>query len=102
MNGDLISRSVLLESMRNVVFENVPVEYQPDVQAACDAFEAVAKNVPAMDAEPVRHGRWEPNENRNSWYRDVVFCSECGAENGVRETKYCPNCGAKMEERQNV
>lgn len=53
MNGDLISRSMLLESMGNVVFKNVPVEHQPYVQAACDAFKAVAKNVSTVDAVEV-------------------------------------------------
>ena len=50
MNEDLISRSALLESMNAVVFRNVPVEHQPYVYAACEAFDAVTKTAPAIDA----------------------------------------------------
>ena len=58
---------------------------------------------PAVDAEPVRHGKWlkirqsfvNPNKFRN------YFCSECGLEldEHIRsKPNYCPNCGAKMDE----
>ena len=95
--GDLISRSVLLESMGNVVFKNVPVEHQPYVQAVCDAFEAVAKNVSTVDAEPVRHERWT-HLGGDEW-----CCTGCGEVihtegSWERPTKkYCHECGAKMD-----
>lgn len=49
---------------------------------------------PAVDAEPVRHGKWEII-NRNE-----ARCSECkiirniGTQTGWN---FCPNCGAKMD-----
>lgn len=50
-----------------------------------------------IDAEPVRHGKW----NRNN----IVYmeCSECGwlyeYYLGLEEEwNYCPHCGAKMDE----
>lgn len=55
-----------------------------------------------IDAEPVKHGRWEEIEDFDgeSHWR----CSACGeewwfeiggpVENG---SNYCPNCGAKMD-----
>ena len=63
---------------------------------------------PTVDAEPVRHGRWE--------YVDYgglgnYHCSNCRAisrtqYNGLelipKLSKYCPNCGAKMDlEKEN-
>lgn len=49
-----------------------------------------------VDAEPVRHGWWEPmrvSSGRNSWR-----CSECGRRaRGKRENlPYC-HCGTKMD-----
>lgn len=56
---------------------------------------------PTIDAEPVRHGRWE-----DSLVRDWR-CSECGEKiEKVRKVdgycyddkpNYCPNCGVKMD-----
>lgn len=100
--GDLISRSVLLESMGNVVFKNVPVAHQPYVQAACDAYGAVAKNVPAVNAEPVRHGKWVRHKPNGAIW--TLKCSECGwIDNRITlnaKFNYCPNCGAKMDKEE--
>ena len=27
----------------------------------------------------------------------VIYCSECGFELRINDTKFCPNCGARME-----
>lgn len=48
---------------------------------------------PTIDAEPVRHGRWEEYEIPH-----IICCSECDWGTGVDErSNYCPNCGAKMD-----
>lgn len=58
---------------------------------------------PTIDAEPIRHGRWE--DNKVAFY---LKCSECGAtvrknlydvflDCDIRDLNYCPHCGAKME-----
>lgn len=72
--------------------------------------EMVVADTPAVDAEPVRHGRWmpyyEPMEcfvdvYLNTEIRDVQvgwICSECGRyeQHGTtEEMPYC-HCGAKM------
>ena len=97
-NNDLISRSALLDSfdVANVT------EYD---ESGCGyVYKAVPletiKNAPAVDAEPVRHGRWE--KRKNCLWR----CSECGQippydvigdDVSYWECQYCPNCGAKMD-----
>lgn len=40
---------------------------------------------PAVDADPVRHGRWEHG----------MHCPYCGQVD-LAKPNYCPNCGAKM------
>lgn len=55
---------------------------------------------PTIDAEPVRHGKWEVHEAFG--YMDMT-CSVCGwlyeYNFGLeREYKFCPHCGARMDE----
>lgn len=74
----------------------------------CDWVEECIKNAPTIEAEPVRHGEWSPENTRP---RSPKFiCSECGevaqdrAKGAPRRDppkkcslKFCPNCGAKMD-----
>ena len=60
----------------------------------------VIEDAPLIEAEPVRHGRWEKRGQE-------IYCSECGEEGGYtragasRYSDYCLNCGAKMDGGQN-
>ena len=88
MNNDLISRSALkAELMKRAV--SCPKSHIRAYGSCISALEVS----PAVDAEPVRHGKWlyvgygKP---------DAWDCSECG----VMVTKqyfYCPRCGARMD-----
>ena len=52
-------------------------------------------NANTIEAEPVRHGRWETNSDRP----DSLICSicKCGFDMWKHDPhNYCPNCGAKM------
>ena len=59
-------------------------------------------DMPTVDAEPVRHGRWVKH------VMDIPEhpsrCSKCGwgdhhiRRQTVQEFRFCPNCGAKMDE----
>lgn len=51
------------------------------------------RKMPTIDAEPVRHGRWIPQDNTFTRY----MCSECEGKNHGGHEKYCPSCGAKMD-----
>lgn len=62
---------------------------------------------PTIEAEPVRHGRWERKHQKKEFPEMHILingtyptCSVCGfAEMGIsQETNYCPNCGAIMDE----
>lgn len=55
---------------------------------------------PTIDAEPVRHGKWEVKNECG--YEDMT-CSVCRRvckDYGwfADEWNFCPNCGAKMDE----
>ena len=100
MNNNLISRSALLEKQ------------------CCGRISGEdVRNAPAVDAEPVRHGRWivkcemrgDPYDD--GWWEEwKALCSECGrmiyldeyeCANGnikkeIAEFPYC-HCGAKMD-----
>lgn len=64
-----------------------------------DAVEDALRNIPTIEAEPVRHGYWENANGRPKTY--IRKCSVCGKEayfcgRGC-SYKFCPNCGAKMD-----
>ena len=82
-----------------------------------EAIDAIIENAPTVDAEPVRHGRWETvfmseatgYDPTLANYIDTVFCHRCSVckedarldEFGEEMiSKYCPNCGAKMDEEE--
>ena len=71
MNNDLISRDALLELAHN------------HVGGVVDCNDIA--RFPAVDAEPVRHGRWEHG----------MRCTQCG-QIDLSKPNYCPNCGADM------
>ena len=55
---------------------------------------------PTVDAESVRHGRWEKvyGDHLSMGHRPwVVCCSVCGRVG--MESNYCPHCGAKMDSK---
>ena len=64
-----------------------------------DAVEDALRNIPTIEAEPVRHGYWENANGRPKTY--IRKCSVCGKEayfcgRGC-SYKFCPNCGATMD-----
>lgn len=60
---------------------------------------------PTIDAEPVRHGHWIKNNNRDGWNCSICHKDDCYAylynyDTDVEDIQdyYCPYCGAKMNE----
>ena len=59
----------------------------------------------ALDAEPIRHGKWIiignwKKDKRDSGYLPIFKCSCCHTPfiGEVDRYHYCPNCGAKIDE----
>lgn len=68
-----------------------------------DVGRDVVRAAPVVDAEPVRHGRWEIVivSTSNPYESEIEEkCSLCGRfvqRYGTQpQDNYCPNCGAKM------
>lgn len=80
--SDLIDRNKAIEAIR------------ADLMGGLN-YESILKEMPTVDAKPVRHGFWKYGENRfgiPNWE-----CSVCGCH-GRGDYNYCPWCGAKMYE----
>ena len=99
----LINADALLDAMRDEEFQS----WHP-----LDEIDNVIDKAPTVDAEPVRHGRWVKDKERNTYcsvcdcYIPAVHCrqdyqddfSEWDEE--IDETDYCPHCGSKMDAKE--
>lgn len=105
--GDLISREALLEALANrnlsdefydhgLDWENASRETQRAVEVQGAAIKRIINSAHAVDAVPVRHGKWVYHDD------DVMpwnSCSLCGCSAfDLHGANYCPNCGARMDE----
>lgn len=60
-------------------------------------LEREIKEALTIEAEPVKHGRWEYNEEVAKWGFPFICKAEgCGKAHNHKE-KFCPHCGAKMD-----
>lgn len=103
MNNDLISRSALLEELKNRYDEAkqreaANYEWETFESSGIESAMLCVENFPAVDAEPVRHGEW--SNYRINGYDGLhpvyeTQCSLCGGY--VRFTyRFCPHCCARM------
>lgn len=90
MNNDLISREALFEKWASKATITAP-------GLAPVMMMTVAKTLPAVDAEPVRPGRWLPtNDDKKK------RCNQCYIVHLIEQyphgqANFCPNCGARMD-----
>ena len=95
MSGDLISRETVVEALRARERELREVGMSYSVVALICVN--IVKDVPAVDAEPVRHGKWV-HLGGDEW-----CCTGCGevihTEGSWEQPtkKFCHECGAKMD-----
>ena len=57
------------------------------------------RTAPTIEAEPVKHGRWENHPHAYGFERCSV-CHDCniwGEWADGKKWNFCPNCGAKMD-----
>lgn len=96
MASDLISRVALLkEFAKSTWHDGRTFNEEGYFVRAYDVHNMIDK-APAVDAEPVRHGKWVPTNDKNK-----KKCSRCEvvhliAQYPYGQPFYCPNCGAKM------
>lgn len=95
--ADLIEREAVMKALQVIhSHDGMELSANVDYVEACNAI----YNIPAVDAEPVQHGRWI---GRPLCGNDDCRCSNCGYWENVHANirgeitqKYCPNCGARM------
>ena len=92
---DLISREAAIDELREEL--DLEAECKFGKISTADAF-AIAirrvKKLPAMDAVPVRQGKWIYREDDLTYWWECSICSDCES----KKSQYCPNCGARMDE----
>ena len=99
MASDLISRSALLDSLKESkeglqkIYEGLHYEIEKRLCGAqlTTFIETIlrVKEAPTVDAEPVQHAKWV---NRHGY----TACSNCGFF-GYEVWKRCPVCECKMD-----
>lgn len=92
--ADLIDRQAAIRAVKR----NAPYRYKHVENAILEDINVI----PAVEAEPVRHGKWEQHYIRPGVFKDGFwYCSCCGgklADDFANHYKYCPDCGARMDE----
>jgi hypothetical protein len=93
MDTNLISRAEAIEVIRSMQISLGGKEiFHPEAKRS--VLHAL-DDIPAVDAEPVRHGRWED-------IKGAIRCSECQEKplydyhGRLALTRWCHACGVKM------
>ena len=91
---ELIDRAKVLEYLTPRIKTETP--YGEGYNRALEDAAELVNLMPTIEAEPVRHGRWEKIPGMDN----TVFCSEClAAANKELAMRYkgCPFCLARMD-----
>lgn len=97
--SDLISRAALLSVIKGLW----NVLNDPEARYALSHVNRFIEVAPAVDAEPVRHGRYGFVGPHIGWlclpYAEHGTCNACKERILIdpNHKNYCPNCGAKID-----
>lgn len=110
MNNDLISRKALVKALlaerehfppmveeRYSFGVKLPHRFNQAMRGGIRKALRAVETAPAVDAEPVRHGRWVAVKTP---YGRKMECSRCRNHDNVQTAikgNYCWFCGAKMD-----
>ena len=96
---DLISRSAMLEALdesERIARKCVPDLQDDELRPKLKSIRKFIANRPAVEAEPVRHGKWiNAGHDAFTQYRRCSSCARLLANAPAYD--YCPRCGAKMD-----
>lgn len=80
------------------VFAETEAEAIKKVEAVTGKeLSALHRKIITIEAEPVKHGRWEHKKHKLFGNEYDYICSTCGCDYALAQYRYCPNCGAKMD-----
>jgi len=116
IKDDLISRKDALSAIDGICATN---ERELAIKSLAHTMLLSKSMVPAINAEPVKHGRWLYKDRHRKSCRQYTgyddmgeertitvieesegkepYCSECGAQAAESFMDYCPRCGARMD-----
>ena len=97
--SDLISRKAVMDRITDG-YQNSgggQDRYAVGINVGLTKALNVLKDVPSVEAEPVRRGKWI-DETFKPWglVHHPYKCDQCG-EHSEATSDFCPWCGAKME-----
>ena len=93
---DLINRKAAIEAFDRIQLSRIKGLGLELLISVSDA-KGVLEGMKAVDAAPVKHGKWLPVLNGKDDDSNPAFdCSECDAM-CRKQYNYCPRCGAKMD-----
>ena len=95
--SDLISRDAAVKALMEQADMTKDVKSDVRVSVLFESAVCTIRQMPVVDAEPVRRGTWELVPVGVNWHITAYHgCSACGCV--FKElSRYCPNCGAKMD-----
>ena len=100
-----IDADILRERLQDLAYDDWNQGIIKSFADACNEIIEIVEEQPAVNAVPVRHGKWLPKHHYIAGHEFVSghICSECGddamnAEGDEFLTDYCPWCGARMDE----
>ena len=101
--SDLISREAAINALKEYYCEDCThydVKCKSPLSENCPIYNVIStiSIVPAVDAEPVRHGEWIKGDyvcGDNEWKCSV--CGETEWRGSADWMKFCMYCGAKMD-----
>ena len=93
---ELIDRAKVLEYLTTRIKTETP--YGEGYNRALEDAAELVNLMPTIDAQPVRHGRWELKMLPFGGGDKVraYLCTECDRYANMK-FDFCPNCGAKMD-----
>lgn len=89
---DLISKKAAVSRISDLLILELKGQRLPTWN---EVYNAIG-DLPAVDAEPVKHARWEPSRTGYPFCSNCIWCPEEDDMTHGRY-KYCPSCGALME-----
>lgn len=97
-----IDKAKLLEYLAAIKPDEYVSAYGEAAVDVINHVEEYVNEMPTIEADPVRHGRWVFQKGDNKEYVDGWICTNCkfGFHTKVpyfEAFKYCPMCGSRMD-----
>lgn len=97
----LIDANALRDKLQAEIDKGIPPfgDVMGSIRCGIRLARNIVEDEPTIDAEPVRHGKWESLTFTNASNEEYTMhrCSECGLTTVTGWYHYCPNCGCRMD-----